>query len=190
MVSRRSLRSDPQADDGARRTADQLHDVVQPHVGHIDHLARLSLADTHDAIVGLQLAVLVGRSAGDDLGDLGVAFVVGLQRGTDAFQIEPHQNAEVVQRTRGHIRRVRIEAGRDRGQELLEQLVPVGLLPDPGVGLVTPLNLLAGFLIVLFIRLGDQQIVLDQFPPPFAGFGLVLGILQGIRVRHQVLVDA
>ena len=64
-----------QAHDGAARTADLLHHIIQAPADHIDELAGLAFADGGDAVVGGQLAADGGRAAGDDVDDRDV--VVG-----------------------------------------------------------------------------------------------------------------
>ncbi len=90
-AGRRAGRQDLQPHDGAARTADLLHDVIEPPTDHIDQFAGLALADRRDAVVGRKLAADRRGTAGDHVDDRHV--IVGeIERRADALVAQAHLN--------------------------------------------------------------------------------------------------
>ena len=134
-----------QADRRAPLAADQLHDVVELHVDHVDHLALVVLADADDLVLDLEPAVLVGGAAGDDLLDHRVA-VLAHQRGPDPLQLQAHGDVEVLLRVGRHVVGMRIERRGEGVQIHLQQLVAVDLVHPLGEAVVAPGQLVEGLL--------------------------------------------
>ena len=118
---------DLEADHRPRLAADQLHHVVEFHVDDVDPLAAIALGHGEDSIFQLEMAFLLGGPAADDLLHHRVA-VGGLQRSPDPFQLQPHQDIEVLHRARRHVVGVRVQRRRQRGKIHLQQLVAAGLV--------------------------------------------------------------
>ena len=74
VLVRRAGRVDDEMDDAALAAADHVDHAVELHVDRIDRLVR-ALADGEDPVAGLEPLVEIGRAAGDDFLDRGVAVV-------------------------------------------------------------------------------------------------------------------
>ena len=106
---------DDQPDLGPARPADVADHVVELLLDQVDLLAVL-LLDADDLVFGLEPAVLVGRHAGDDLGDDRVA-VLRPERRADPLQREVELLVEhVLQVLRAQVGRVRVEGLGQAGQ--------------------------------------------------------------------------
>jgi hypothetical protein len=95
----------------ALATPDQAHDVLQIHV-HDVHGVVAILCDRDDLVAGLQIALAVGRAAGNDLFHDRVA-IATRERGADALQREARADLKLFEHLRRQVARVRIEGGRE-----------------------------------------------------------------------------
>ena len=181
-------RDDLEADDRAALAADQLDDLVEPHVDDVDEVALFPLPHADDPVLGLEAAIAVGRAAGHDLGDARVA-ILATERGADAVELEPHADLEVLQRPRRHEARVRVEAARERGQVLLEDLVRVLLVGPAGHRPVATPELVLGLRLRGLLHLLHEQVVLDPLPPQVLGLGLGRGPAGVVAIADHRLGD-
>ena len=178
-----------QANDAPWFAADLHHDVIELHVGDVDHLAVRALGDAGDDVVDLEAAVLIGGAAGDDVTDDGFA-VLRFERGADAVELQPHLNREVLEILRRHVAAVGIEAHRHRGEEHFEQFVVARLVPAAGdalVALVETLERLVGRGFVVG-RL-EKEVVLHALAPAFVGLFLGLEPSHLLGVAFHRFVD-
>ena len=97
---------DEQANLGSLFAADLLDHFVEPHIAHVDEILR-ALCDRADAIADFQPTAGLGRTAGNEALDFGVA-ILAPQHRADADERQAHVDAEILQVGRAQIFRVRI----------------------------------------------------------------------------------
>ena len=192
LLSRGVGRHYLQPHDRVRLAADHIDDVVELHIDHVDDFTLLVLADADDFVLDFQAAVFGGRSAGNDPLDRDVA-VVAHQRSPDPLQFQAHLHLKVLVRARRHVVGVRIERHGEGVQIDLQQFFAVGLVHAFGEAVVAAVQLVAGFLPLLFLflligRLQQQDVVLDSLPPAIGGLGGRARILRRLAVGHHLLV--
>ena len=194
---RGACRQDRQSHRRSRRTADLLHHIVQAPADHVDHLARLALADRGDPVVRLQLPADGDGPAGDDVDDRDVV-VDELQRGADADVGQLHRDIVFLAGARREIVRMRVVHVGVGVEEGLEHVVG-GDLVD---ALEQPLVALAQYFATVGPALaGEHQgqgVVLDALAPQVVQVLLALeprrlaavvgerlvGREVGLRVQH------
>ena len=94
-------------DDRALRPADHAHDLVDRHVHHVDGLFAL-LRHGHDEVADLELPLLPGGAAGDEIVHEDVVVLLA-QRRADALETAGERDVEVRFLRGWQVVRVRIE---------------------------------------------------------------------------------
>ncbi len=120
--------------------------LLQLHVLDVDPVAgavAIALGHGHDAVVELEFALLVGRTADDDALDLGHVVLLAQER-ADAHERVLHLDVEVVHLLLAHVFRVRIVARGEAGEEVVHHVLVLVLaelldqllvaLQNPGFG--------------------------------------------------------
>ena len=174
--------------------ADHLHDFVRAHADDVDERT-LVLRDPDDAILGLQAATLVGRTAFDQVANDGV-FVFRAQMRPDALQGQRHVDSEVLGILGREILGMFVVGRREGVDEALEYVLAAGLANGPGT-VVDPFR--QGFVDVLGRisgELGREHAVLHVQPPKILERGPRLrprrlrAVDDGLVDREVELLDA
>ena len=106
---------------GVACAANLVDHIVNTPADHVFHCALAALAHCSDAIADLDLARLVGRTAGHDGTHHHVVSLL-LQHRADALKRQPHGDIEVFRRARGHVIGVRIQRIGIRPKKCLEHV--------------------------------------------------------------------
>ena len=182
-VQHRFGRHDVQTHLRALGALDLVDHIVDTPAHHVFHRPVRALADTDDAVAGLELAAEHRRTAGNQFADHNHVILL-LELRTDAFQRQRHALLEAVGRARIEVIGVRIDRGGVGVEKGLERIDAVELghaLGHVGVALV---ERLADFVGLLAGEFQPQPVVAHGLFPEFVEFA---GIGDPRRVFAVVL---
>ena len=166
-----------------------LDDLVETQVPHVAELA-IALRHRADAVAYFQTAVGLGRPAGNETLDLGVA-VFRPEHRADPDEGKPHVNAEVLQVGFAQIFGVRVVSLRKRIEKQLYLFFLVLFVDVAGETIVAARDELRARLDRVFAQVFLEQLARNASAPDLISFRLILrpGRFLSAQLNGPVLLE-
>ena len=152
-------------------SADHLDNFVEAHLPNIDKLRR-TLCHGGNLIAHFESPIDLRRSAGHQALNFRIT-IFGAKHGANAYEREPHVDAEILHVGLAQIFRMRVVRLGERVQIKLHLLVLVLFVDSAGETNVTASNQLRGGLNRMFAQMLLQQLVCDTTTPELIGFRFI-----------------